>query len=574
MRGYSILIILQELMHRTFVETHGRAPSRHELPKPCDHFDLIVGTGVGGLIALMLGRLRLDIETSKDLYVRMTRRVFETDKTIAGIPYCSTMFKASRLEDAIKQCVREIAVRNEQSGSARTSVDESPGCDGIAPRSPLFDKSSQRTFEYSHPAAGIGLIKISAQIPSRLVGTDLFSKLKHDQGNAGLYDLQPVRTKTAVVAFYKGSPAGSPPVLLRSYDSRRESSFDSDCKIWQAGRATCAVAHAFKSIQIGDSCFQDDSLAAFNPAVEALDEAVVNEWPGRRLGIMVSLGAGKKLPDGLRRTPSWQDGLPGELAEARRKIITKVELCEYTHQYMEEEYLVKRGVDPSNYFRLNAELSLGDELGISELNQLSEVNMDTRRYLAREREQNFVRRIAHTLSSRDFAKGTTVAEIPETCELDASSPSQPLAVHELPGDMPRRLSELEANPSHPTFTTPTFKQAVPNHVAPQCMHKIPRKPPASPARIPPPSPKRIPPPPPKTIPPSALTRKELSVHAISVTEKTLRLQQPLARPPCGSFTERREAHHKMGHGYRPAPSPLRTIEPNRFEARPPPPPPK
>ncbi|KAG9553965.1 hypothetical protein KCU79_g11719, partial [Aureobasidium melanogenum] len=59
-RGYSMLIILQELMHRTFVEIEGRAPKRHEIPKPCDHFDLIAGTGTGGLIAIMLGRLRLD----------------------------------------------------------------------------------------------------------------------------------------------------------------------------------------------------------------------------------------------------------------------------------------------------------------------------------------------------------------------------------------------------------------------------------------------------------------------------------------------------------------------------------
>ena len=49
-------------MFRTFVEIEGRAPKRHEIPKPCDHFDLIVGTGTGGLIALMLGRLRLDLE--------------------------------------------------------------------------------------------------------------------------------------------------------------------------------------------------------------------------------------------------------------------------------------------------------------------------------------------------------------------------------------------------------------------------------------------------------------------------------------------------------------------------------
>ncbi|KAJ3476727.1 hypothetical protein NLG97_g9032 [Lecanicillium saksenae] len=69
-RGYSMLIIVQELMHRTFVEAHGRAPRRHEIPKPCDHFDLIVGTGTGGLIAIMLGRLRLDLETYRQDHCR------------------------------------------------------------------------------------------------------------------------------------------------------------------------------------------------------------------------------------------------------------------------------------------------------------------------------------------------------------------------------------------------------------------------------------------------------------------------------------------------------------------------
>src|SRR2546421_1969644 len=105
-----MLILLQELMHRTYVEIEGKAPRRDQIPKPCDHFDLIGGTGTGGLIAIMLGRLRLDIETCKEVYVRMTRYVFETDKTFAGIPYRSTIFKASKLEEAIRECVREHTI--------------------------------------------------------------------------------------------------------------------------------------------------------------------------------------------------------------------------------------------------------------------------------------------------------------------------------------------------------------------------------------------------------------------------------------------------------------------------------
>ena len=45
-----MIMILQELMLKLFVEMHGRAPSKEEVPKPCDHFDLIGGTGTGGYV--------------------------------------------------------------------------------------------------------------------------------------------------------------------------------------------------------------------------------------------------------------------------------------------------------------------------------------------------------------------------------------------------------------------------------------------------------------------------------------------------------------------------------------------
>lgn len=106
-RGYSMLILLQELMYKTYNAAEGRPPKPNQIPKPCEYFDLIVGSGTGGLIAIMLGRLRLDVETCKEVYIRMTKRVFETDKTIVGIPYRSTLFKASKLEEAIQDCVAE-----------------------------------------------------------------------------------------------------------------------------------------------------------------------------------------------------------------------------------------------------------------------------------------------------------------------------------------------------------------------------------------------------------------------------------------------------------------------------------
>lgn len=102
-----MLILLHDFMHKVHTECHdGEPPEPDKIPKPCDYFDLIGGTGTGGLIAIMLGRLRMNTRDCMRVYVQMTRKVFETDKTIAGIPYRSTLFKASLLEDAIRACVR------------------------------------------------------------------------------------------------------------------------------------------------------------------------------------------------------------------------------------------------------------------------------------------------------------------------------------------------------------------------------------------------------------------------------------------------------------------------------------
>lgn len=189
-RGYSMLILLREFMHQTYERIHAipdesldedrpeDQASDDADPRPCDYFDLIAGTGTGGLIAIMLGRLRMSIVDCMDVYVQMTRRVFETDKTIAGIPYRSTLFKASKLEDAIRDCVRKNQGKNQHE-----SVDEvvetpsSPGRPGT-----MYSNSSafpKRSMSYS-----------SAQ------PWESSPSWSHDDPNASLYDPRPNRTKT------------------------------------------------------------------------------------------------------------------------------------------------------------------------------------------------------------------------------------------------------------------------------------------------------------------------------------------------------------------------------------------
>lgn len=453
-RGYSVLIILQEIMYKTYVEMKGEAPRREQIPKPCEHFDLIAGTGTGGLLALMLGRLRMDIETCKEVYIRMTRYVFETDKTIAGIPYRSTLFKASKLEEAIRQCVADHTIRDAEGndGSASQAL-MSP----LSPRSPASAYggavSPRRTLSRASVASsgmsGPGY-RNSAYLPSR-----------RGNPNALLYDSRENRTKTAVTAIYRGTPKNGQPVLLRSYDSRREPPPDFNCTIWQAGRATCATGLAFKPIQIGQSVFIDEGAGKYNPSPQVLDEATVNEWPGRDVGTFISIGTGKRPPGTNMQQHLWWEGFVsspmGDFAEARRRLISKIEGCEETHVNMCREHLSKRGVNAENYYRLNVEVGVG-EFGMNEWNRLVDISTNTHRYLARTEVQTQITSAATKMAKIHNAhmrlSGRVAGMEFEPGDDQRFQIAHPLAV-ELPGaeiDLPRDYNQ----PQQPSLMTPAF----------------------------------------------------------------------------------------------------------------------
>ncbi|KAI0400211.1 acyl transferase/acyl hydrolase/lysophospholipase [Xylaria palmicola] len=438
-RGYSMLIILQELMHRTYVEIEGKAPRRDQIPKPCDHFDLIVGTGTGGLIAIMLGRLRLDLEQCKELYVEMTRMVFETDKTIAGIPYRSTLFKASMLEHAIKEAVRMHTVSdNEGNDGASSSL--------VSPLS-ATSRSSASSGPRRHQS-NASTVSFSARSPATH-GRSVFRGGSGDP-EARLYDSRENRTKTAVTAIYKGTSRGGDPAILRSYDSRKEPAPEFDCKIWEAGRATSAIGLAFKPVKIGQSVFHDDGAGTFNPSPFTLDEATVNEWPGREVGVFISVGTGKRPKSTDQNQHVWYEGFMGEFADARRKLISKIEGCEVIHERMKKDLLMKRGVNIENYYRFNVEVGVG-EFAMNEWHRLGEISTGTRRYLARDAEQRMVQGSSTKLAKIHRAKQRwdRLGNAPDIIATPASvmgSIDFPLAV-ELPGDMPSSFPPRNIRPS-------------------------------------------------------------------------------------------------------------------------------
>ena len=268
-----------------------------------------------------------------------------------------------------------------------------------------------------------------------------------------------------MTAVYKGTPKNGNSILLRSYDSRREPAPEFNCTIWQAGRATAATGLAFKPIQIGQSVFIDEGAGKYNPAPQIMDEACVNEWPGREIGVFVSIGTGKRPPGTNKQQHEWWEGFVGggmgDFAEARRRLISKIEGCEETHQYMQNEHLAKRGVNPDNYYRLNVEVGVG-EFGMNEWSRLADISTSTRRYLAKPEVRQINEYAATKLARIERAKRRHVAYT-TAGELDSrerlAQPvlpplREPLAV-ELPGEelpqhpKPRPGPQYPVNPPHP-----------------------------------------------------------------------------------------------------------------------------
>ncbi|KAH8823070.1 acyl transferase/acyl hydrolase/lysophospholipase [Flagelloscypha sp. PMI_526] len=70
-RGLSELDLLSDIMLRLQVKE-----GLTELAKPCERFDLIGGSGTGGLLALLLGPLQLSVPKAKEVYLKIIQAAF------------------------------------------------------------------------------------------------------------------------------------------------------------------------------------------------------------------------------------------------------------------------------------------------------------------------------------------------------------------------------------------------------------------------------------------------------------------------------------------------------------------
>lgn len=115
-RGYSSLLIVQRLMHevalceRRLQDEEGPVPGsdrRHfdenEL-LPCHYFDYMYGTSTGGLISVMLARLRMTVPQCLDIYRRVGHELFGHRRNILPL---ATKYHHKPLEKAVRDIVKQ-----------------------------------------------------------------------------------------------------------------------------------------------------------------------------------------------------------------------------------------------------------------------------------------------------------------------------------------------------------------------------------------------------------------------------------------------------------------------------------
>jgi patatin-like phospholipase/acyl hydrolase len=99
-RGLSSLQILQRIME---------CIDPNDPPKPCDFFDMICGTSTGGLIAIMLGRLKLSVSDCILEYKKLSASVFtKCHHRMNWKGEIQGRFSHEALEEGVKDLLRRL----------------------------------------------------------------------------------------------------------------------------------------------------------------------------------------------------------------------------------------------------------------------------------------------------------------------------------------------------------------------------------------------------------------------------------------------------------------------------------
>ncbi|KAF8723153.1 hypothetical protein AX14_009514 [Amanita brunnescens Koide BX004] len=239
MRGLASLLIINAIMKELKARTERAL-------LPCQVFDLICGTSVGGLISILLGRLGLDCETAIKIYEIIIKKLFGNERDIWNIIADGKYPNTSDFEFYIGQRIAEFT-----------------GSSDVAMRLPLEDNQDPR----NHPITKT-FVSIMEDAPSY---THIVSSYKRQQLSASAsrhWTVQEVMRATMA------SPIYISPLSIKT-DTLRQ--------------------------------FQDAGFGGFNNPTVLASSEWKKIWPAERIGLVLSFGTGLRdyLPPTLPTTREW-----------------------------------------------------------------------------------------------------------------------------------------------------------------------------------------------------------------------------------------------------------------------------
>lgn len=223
--GLSPLLILERLMTELAIHTGD------DEARPCDYFDLIVGSGTGGLIAVMLGRLKMSITEAIKEYTQLSRSFFVPKPGPSVLGWSGTpeylQFDAKKYESELQAFIN-------------------------------------RAIPHEHPHPNLAQ---HPEIADQCCGRTLILASRADY-------------------------ADTTPRLFRSYEVHNARA--DEVPIWKIVRATTATPSIFPPMAIEREhvLYVDPSYSGYsNPSQIGYDE-VKAVWPDRRVALLLSLGCG------------------------------------------------------------------------------------------------------------------------------------------------------------------------------------------------------------------------------------------------------------------------------------------
>ncbi|KAH7081680.1 acyl transferase/acyl hydrolase/lysophospholipase [Paraphoma chrysanthemicola] len=324
-RGLSSLMVLDDLMENIASEEKRigrRAQNDHTPLKPCDYFDLIGGTSTGGIIAILLSRLRLDCKQCISIYTKLAEQIFKHDRSFKAfgmkIPTGATRFSGAVLANAIKSALKELEFDENETmwDEALFEEVEEPG---DLPRDSIWADagSNKQSVLTESPVATVknveaSLSSKSSETPAQNSPNTLYSgspfspNVPHRTDTWKLHSRQSVHRKANakgcrgfVLTSLKN--ALGLPRILSTYDPN-----DRTTKIWEALRATSAAPTFFEEMQFGvpKVTYLDGGVGFNNPCAE-VDYAAKALWEGRSIGVIVSVGTGLQSIPSVKKMASW-----------------------------------------------------------------------------------------------------------------------------------------------------------------------------------------------------------------------------------------------------------------------------